>query len=368
MCDRNKLDKALSVVSRAVSKKVSTVEGVLVSIENGKLELTGYDLEFGIRTCIDIQCNGSTSFTVDGQLLGNIIKKISCKEIQLELQNNDKGKDSLVIRGGNAEYKIRIFSSESYPTTPDVNSSIDRFTVPQGMLKNMIKQTIFAVSTSDNKPILTGELFDIKNKIFNLVALDGYRLAVRTEPINADHDYNFVVPAKTLSEVSKILKDNNDETVIVYVCRRHIIFEIENYIFFSRLLEGEYHNYQNSIPSHYNTEVILNTRDLIASVERCMLLVNEKNKSPVICSFDKNVKISCSTSMGDLQDNFEADVSGGSVRIGFNGKFLLDALKSSESDKVKLQLNGSRSPMKIVPIDGDAYTFLVLPVRLREEN
>ena len=271
------------------------------------------------------------------------------------------------IKGENAEYNILALSADDYPSMPDYDTS-DSFKLSQGVLKNMIGQTIFAVSVSDNKPILTGELFDIEDGIFNLVAIDGFRLAVRMEKINTEDKYHFVVKAKALNEISKLLKDDAEEPVTVYVSRKHVVFDINGYMVISRLLEGEFHNYKGSIPKTHTSEIIVNTKNLIASLERCSLLIVEQTKAPVKCSFgDGQVKINCSTSLGKLSDVFPADISGNKVDIGFNCKYLLDSLKAAESDKVKLLLNGGLSPMKIVPVDGDAYTFLVLPVRLKSE-
>jgi DNA polymerase-3 subunit beta len=258
-------------------------------------------------------------------------------------------------------------SADEYPAIPDYDSG-DNFTMEQALLKNMINQTIYAVAVTDNKPILTGELFDISNYNFNLVAIDGFRLAVRTEKLDTDNHYHFVVKSKALSEVSKLLKDDDDMKVTVHVSKKHVTFEISGYMVISRLLEGEFHNYKGSIPSNHSTEIFLNTKDLIGSLERCMLLINDKNKAPVKCIFNNGqVKISCSTSIGKLSDEFDIDLTGPMVEIGFNCRYLLDALKASESDKVKLQLNGGLSPMKILPMEGDAYTFLVLPVRLKAD-
>ena len=365
ICKQTELNEALLNVTRAVPQKspISALEGVKLYLGNGALELTGYDLELGIQTKINAVSSDVGEFILNSRLFSEIVRKMPSEDIEIEV-NSDL---STVIRGENAEYKILAMSADEYPSIPDHDTG-DNFSVPQGMLKNMINQTIFAVAVVDNKPVLMGELFDVMDNTFNLVAIDGYRLAVRTETISSDNHYNFVVKAKALSEVSKLLKDDNSESVTMHVSKKHITFEIGKYTVLSRLLEGEFHNYKGSIPTTHSTEIILNTRDLIASLERCMLLINEKAKAPVKCNFkDGTVKISCSTALGRLNDEFKADISGQSVEIGFNCRYLLDALKASESDKVKMQLNGGLSPMKIIPMEGNAYTFLVLPMRLKNE-
>ena len=365
VCKQTELNEALANVTRAVPQKspIPALEGVKLYLGKGALELTGYDLELGIQTKIDVISDDVGECILNSRLFSEIVRKMPSENIEIEIDENL----TTVIRGENAEYKIMAMSADEYPSIPDIDTG-DDFSVPQPMLKNMINQTIFAVAVTDNKPILMGELFDIMDHGFNLVAIDGYRLAVRFETIETDNHYNFVVKAKALSEVSKLLKDDSSEMVIMHVSKKHIIFEIGKYTVLSRLLEGEFHNYKGSLPTSHSTEIILNTRDLIASLERCMLLINEKAKAPVKCIFkDGTVKISCSTALGRLNDEFKADISGSSVEIGFNCRYLLDALKATESDKVRMQLNGGLSPMKIVPMEGNAYTFLVLPMRLKNE-
>ena len=365
VCKQSELNEALANVTRAVPQKspISALEGVKLYLGKGMLELTGYDLELGIQTKIEVSSDDVGECILNSRLFSEIVRKMPSETIEIEVDENL----TTTIRGENAKYNIPAMPADEYPSIPDFDTG-DSFTVSQAMLRNMINQTIFAVAVVDNKPILMGELFDIMNHSFNLVAIDGYRLAIRSETIESDDHYNFVVKAKALSEVSKLLKDDGNETVTLHVSKKHIIFEIGKYMVLSRLLEGEFHNYKGSLPASHSTEIILNTRDLIASLERCMLLINEKAKAPVKCIFkDGTVKISCSTTLGKLSDEFKADISGSSVEIGFNCRYLLDALKAAESDKVRMQLNGGLSPMKIVPMDGNAYTFLVLPMRLKSE-
>lgn len=365
ICKQAELNEALTNVSRAVPQKspISALEGVKLYLNKSTLELTGYDLELGIQTKIEVSSEDVGECILNSKLFSEIVRKMPSETIEIDIDD----KLTTTIRGESAEYKINALPADEYPSIPDYDTG-DNFTVSQAMLRNMINQTIFAVAVTDNKPILMGELFDILDHNFNLVAIDGFRLAVRSEKIESDNHYNFVVKAKALSEISKLLKDDEKENVTMHVSKKHITFEIGSYMVLSRLLEGEFHNYKGSIPDKHTTEITLNTRDLIDSLDRCMLLINDKAKAPVKCLFkDGMVKISCSTILGKLNDEFNIDLSGPSVEIGFNCRYLLDALKATESDKVKLQLNGGLSPMKIVPLEGDSYVFLVLPMRLKSE-
>lgn len=364
-CEQSALNEAIMNVSRAVPPKspITALEGIKLFLDKDKLEITGYDLELGIQTTIPVESEDYGEFILNCRLFGEIVRKMPSEQITFEIDDNM----TTTIKCMSAEYKILALSADEYPSIPDFDKD-NSFSVPQPLLKNMINQTIFAVAVVDNKPVLMGELFDIKDGRFNLVAIDGFRLAIRTEKIDTDDIFNFVVKAKALSEVSKLLKDDDKQIVTLYVSKKHITFEINGYMVISRLLEGEFHNYKGSLPTAHTTEIILNTKQLIGSLERCSLLINEKMKAPVRCHFENGkVKISCSTGLGKLYDEFNVDISGSMVEIGFNCRYLLDAIRATESDKVKLELNGGLSPMKIVPLDGDAYTFLVLPVRLKAD-
>ena len=192
----------------------------------------------------------------------------------------------------------------------------------------MINQTKFAVAVTDLKPVLKGELFEIENGTLTLVALDGYRLAVRYEPIKYDGSLKFVVPAKTLSEIAALLGDNDEETASVYLSKNHVVFELNGYLVYSRLIEGEFHPYKSAIPTTYTTEVIVDRKELIAALERSLILISDRTPSPARCYFENNsIKINCSTSVGKITDEIKADIAGPVIEIGFKCKYLL-VLKS----------------------------------------
>lgn len=364
-CNKSNLCEAINNVSKAVPAKSAMIalEGIKVNLNESELTLTGYDLEIGIKTTINVRSTDCGEIIINARLFNEIIKKMPTEEISIEIDENN----SVTITGGQTQYTISATKSDEYPDVPEVNDC-ESFDIPQAMLKNMINQTIFAVATNETKPILTGELFDIEDGIINIVAIDGYRLAIRTEKINCQENYKFVVPSKTLNEVSKLLKDDEDLICQIHKSKKHIIFDISGYLVISRLLEGEFHNYKGSIPQSSNTEVIIVKKDLISSLERASLLINERIKSPVKCLFENGqVKMSCSTSLGKVNDEVNADIVGPMIEIGFNNKYFLDPLKTIEDDKIKLLMNGSNLPMKITSLSGEGYTFLVLPVRLKNE-
>lgn len=362
-CDKSKICEAINHVSKAVAVKstIPALEGIKIKLSENILELTGYDLEMGIRTQIQVKSEDSGEYVINARLFSEITKRMPDGELLFFIDDSLNVK----ISCGVTEYNISAYLAEEYPDLP-VMENEKQFSISQGILKSMINQTIFAVSTLDNKPVLTGELFDIENGVFNLVAIDGYRLAIRTEKINCDERFYFVVPSKALNEIARLLKDDDENVCNVFVSERHIMFDINGYYFFSRLLEGEFHNYKTSLFSDFKTEAIVKTREFLESLERCSLLISEKYKAAVKCKFNTSeLQIDCKTVIGKVSDEISVDLSGDSVLIAFNNKFLIDALKASESDKVKIHMNGSNRPIKILPLQGESYTFLLMPVAIK---
>ena len=345
LCNNASLCGAVTNVSKAVSERAAlkSLEGIKFKLENSMLELTGYDLEIGIKTVIPVKSDDSGEFILNARLFAE------------------------TISGGVTTFNIPATSAEEYPALPKKEEE-NKITISQPVLKDMINQTKFAVAVTDLKPVLKGELFEIENGTLTLVALDGYRLAVRYEPIKYDGSLKFVVPAKTLSEIAALLGDNDEETASVYLSKNHVVFELNGYLVYSRLIEGEFHPYKSAIPTTCTTEVIVDRKELIAALERSLILISDRTPSPARCYFENNsIKINCSTSVGKITDEIKADIAGPVIEIGFKCKYLLDPLKVIKEDKVKLQMSGSLLPMKIVPCEGDAYTYLVLPVRLAKE-
>lgn len=371
ICKKDSLSEALTNVSKAVSEKSSipVLEGIKFTLKNNILELTGYDLEIGIRTQIEVSSADSGSFVAGARIFSEMVRKMPDDDISVDINDNY----IITIESGVTSYNLNAVTAEDYPELPGKSEEIV-IKLPQPVLKSMINQTKFAASLLDIKPILKGELFDIEDDLLTVAAIDGYRLAVRTEPISFDGSVKFVAPAKNLDEVAKLLSDDDSEVCTMFLSKKHIIFEVGNYLINSRLLEGDFHPYKSSIPTGCTTEVIVDRQKLIGTLERCALLINEKNPSPVRCYFtDGELKIKCSTSsLGKVYDEIPTSMTGNSIEIGFKCKYFLDPLKAISDDKVRLQLSGSLQPMKIIPVnekrDSGDFIYLVLPVRLPKDN
>lgn len=363
VCAKDDICSAIGNVSKAVSPKstIAALEGIRLLLDGNSLELTGYDLEIGITTVIEANSQDKGEIILNSRLFSEITRRMPSDNIIFEVDENLNMK----ITGGNAEYQISAISAEEYPALPDISEE-KKISLNQETLKSMIDQTNYAVSTLDTKPILTGELFDIENGGFNMVAIDGFRLAIRHEKISNGEKYYFVVPSKALLEASRLLKEDSEDDCVIYVDKKYVSIEVNGYRIFTRLLEGEFHAYKSSIPSGFGTEASVKTSDIIHCLERCSLLINEKNKSPVKFSFESgNIKVSCRTAVGKLEDSIPAEITGDNVIIGFNNKFMLDALKAADTDIVKIQMTGANRAVKITPPEGDSFTFIVMPVQIK---
>ncbi len=364
-CETELLSQACQNVQRAVSTKTSipAVECIYIKAQNGELILTGYDLEFGIYTSIKAKVEEAGGILINAKILCDIMKKIPGQFVNIEADERQLAR----ITSDEAKYSIMGISASEYPELPSVTGGFP-INLPQRLLKEMVRQTIFAAAVNDNKIVHTGIKIEIDERIIKLIAVDGFRLAIRKEAINYEGDsISFVVPAKTLAEVVKLITDD-DAIISIGVGKRHIVFEINGYSVVSRLLEGDFLNYKTAIPTNSTTTVKVNTRMFIESIERTSLIISDKITSPIRCLFNENnIKVSSSTAVGTANDKINAIITGDTVEIGFNNRFLLEALRVADTDEVKIELNGAVSPILILPPENDNFTFLVLPVRLKAE-
>ena len=362
--NKSDITEAVGNIQRAVSTKTSipALEGILLGADENGLELCAYDLELGITTVIPAFVTEPGKAVLSAKLFSDIVRRTPAETITVTVDE----KNMATLESGYSRFSIIGIPAEEFPELPKLSDST-QFSLAGSLLKSMIRQTLFAIAESDAKPIHEGSLFNMEKGVLDVVSVDGYRLAKRSEPIQFEEDLSFVVPGKTLSEILKLIKES-DDPVEISAGRRHILFKIDNYTVISSLLEGEFLNYKAAIPPDSQTEVVLKTREAIDSVERVSLLITDRLKSPVRCLFsDNELKLNCTTSMGRASDQLDVEMTGQSVEIGFNNRYLLEALRNTECDEVKVQLGGPLSPMKVVPKDGDSFLFLVLPVRLKSE-
>ena len=359
-CDRQKLNKAVENIQRSASSKSSMaiLEGILLRAENNTLTLCGYDNGIGVTTTIYAHIKKEGAIVVTAKLFSDIIKRMPEDLITIEADE----KLVMHISAGKAEYKIIGMSADEYPDLPIV-ASPEKISVDGKTLKSMIRQTMYA--DKDENPTQKGSLFEMANGTLSIVSVDGYRLAVRTEKIKYEGEKSVIVPRKSLQEIINLISDDIEE-IIIRASGRHLTMLIGEYTIITRLIEGEFMNYRATIPTSFSTEALINTRMFASTIERMSLLLTDRIKTPIKCCFENNiVTTSCNTSKGEATDEFEAQINGNYVEIGLDNKYILEALKFSETDEVRIKMNGSLKPIVILPSDGDDFIFLVMPVRLR---
>lgn len=367
ICNTKELSTACNNVIRAVSTKVTipTIEGILIECGSNTLSLTGYDFEFGINTIMNVDVVEPGAIVINAKVLCDIIRKLNNDEVTIETNGN-----SVSIISGAAQYNITGIDAEDYPELPSVNNG-QKIELDQNLMYSMVNQTVFAVADNESsKPVYTGLKFVVENGTLTMIGVDGYRLAIRKEKINYDgEELDFVVPKKTIKEIIKLFNTEEQKTVNMLISKRHIVFEIDNYSIISRLLDGEFIDYTAAIPSVTKTTVLINTGDAIDCIERTLPVIENNQKNPIRCLFDGDqMRVSTVSSLGRVVDYTHANTSGDRVEIGFNSKFMLDALHASDTDEVKIELGGPVSPAVIKPINADNFIFLVLPMRLKNEN
>ncbi len=364
-CLRTDLAVAISNVSRAVSAKASipALEGVLIKAYGDHLNISGYNLEIGITTDVEATVMQEGEIVLSARLFLDIVRKLPEEIVTVETD------DRMVtyITCGKVDYQIVGMSSVEYPDLPTFQQT-DAISVNAKVLRDMIRQTVYAVSDNAAKPIYTGSLYEIADGVLRIVAIDGFRMAIRSENVESESNTAFVVPGKTQMEVLKLLTDD-DEQINIIVGQRHITFSINTYSVISRLIEGTFLDYKSTIPANEKTELVINTRMMIDSVERMSLLNSDRIQSPVRCKFNDNeIRLSCASAVGRANDVINVPIIGESVEIGFNNRYMLEALKNTDTDEVKLVLNGPVSPIVIKPVKGDSFLSIVVPVRLANEG
>ncbi len=364
-CEKYLLQSAVATASRAAAAKssVPALEGLLVEAGTDTVKVTGYDLKTGITTTIPADVSSGGYLVLNARLLGDIVRKLPDEILTVEVDDNYMTR----IRSGMSDFEIVGTSADDYPELPSVES-VSFVDIPGKILRSMISQTCFAVSDNEARPIHTGALFEIENGKLTMVAVDGYRLALRREEIEGagDTECSFVVPGSALSEVEKIAPDSDDK-VRITLGAKHVVFTTEDTTLISRRLEGEFLNYKKSIPSVEKYTISVSASDLIASVERVSLIISDRLKSPVRCTFgDGVIRLLTVTPLGRASDECSAEGSAEDLEIGFNNRYLLDALKAVPADKVLIKLMSGISPCLIVPADdGDSFLYMILPVRLK---
>ena len=362
-CEKNQLVSAISVASRTVAQKsaISGLEGILIRA-GVKVMLTGYNLETGITVSVDADIQETGACVMPARLFFDIVRKLPDDTVSIQVDESFK----VSIKGGISSFTITALSADDYPELPDVDSE-KGIRVPQNELKAMISGTIFAVSENQARPIHTGVLFEVDNDSITSVAVDGYRLALRRylPEESLERTLKFVAPAAALKEVEKILGDTDDPATF-YPGSKHILFTIGDATLVCRILEGEFLDWRRVLPQNNPVKLVGNASRLTDSIERVGLVISEKLKSPVRCKFGDNAaELRTISTIGEAYDVCPIAGDGKDLEIGFNCKYLLDALRAVPDSECTLEMINGLSPIVLNPTEGNRYSYMVLPVRLK---
>ena len=368
VCYKDTILKAINSVVKAVASKTTMpiLEGILIQTNDKEIKLTTYDLELGIEYVINCEVNEQGSCVVNATMFSEIIRKLPDSEIHITLNSNNL----LEIECEGALYKLTTMNPDEFPELPkiEVENSIE---LEQGVLKGMIRKTIFAVSTEENRPIFTGCLFEVENNKLNLVAVDGFRLALRSMYLQTkSNNFSAVIPGKTLNEVNKILSDSF-ENVKIGIAKNQALFEMDNCKIVTRILDGEFLNYKSVIPSNWETRIRVNRNNLQNSFERISLIssssIEKEKKYPVKVSVDiGKVTISCTNQTGDAKEELYVSSEGKNIEAGFNPKYFLDSLKAIDEEEIFVELGSSISPCLVKSVENNDYVYMILPIRLKD--
>lgn len=363
-CEKNTLLTGLNVTGRTVAQKsaISAIEGILCKAGDG-LSLTGYNMETAITYVIDAEVSDMGQCVLPARLFGDIIRRLPEGPVTVVVDDNYK----VSIRAGYASFTISAESADEYPNLPDVGDGRS-IRIPQTAMKELISGTIFAVSENQGRPIHTGVKFEVEEDRVSAIAVDGFRLARRTyhtqEPTG--RQLSFVVPAPGLKELEKILSDG-DNQVAFTLGTRHILFQVGQATLICRLLEGEFLDWRKVVPTNCPIRLCAHVSDLASSIERVGLIVSEKYKSPVRCIFgNQQVLLRTNTTIGAAEDQCSLAGDGKELEIGFNVRYLADALRAIPSEEVILELTNGLSPIVMTPADEKLdFSYMVLPVRIK---
>ncbi len=364
VCTKENLTNNINLVYKAISNRTTLpiLECILLSVTEEGFKMIANDLQLGIETnFIKSDIIETGTIALEARIFSDIIKTLSNNEdiIIYTIENN-----FTIIKSGKSEFKIANKLGDEFPILPKVEKE-NKFKISSNELKQMIRQTIFSVSITDTKPILTGELFEIENNRLNIVAVDSFRVSLRSSNLNTNLNFSFVIPSKSLNEISKILPSNDTE-ILIYFTEKHVLIETSECKIISTLLEGEFLKYKQILTDDYSTIIYTDKNQILASLERASLVSNNSKKAPVKIAIKNDCLIITSeTEFGTFYDEIMVEMEGNDLEIAFNPKYIIDAIKVIEEDKISIQFTTSLSPCIIKGLGTEKYKYLILPLRLK---
>lgn len=360
VCKKADLLKGVNIVLKAVPSKttMSILECILIDASAQEIKLTANDMELGIETIIEGDILEKGIVAIDAKIFSEIVRKLPDNDVAIETDANFQTK----ITCEKAKFNISGKSGEDFSNLPYIEKE-DYITVSQFSLKEIIKQTIFSISDNENNKMMTGELFELKDQNLKVVSLDGHRVSIRNLELKESYDpKKVIVPGKTLMEISKILSGEIDSLVHIYFTKNHIVFEFDKTVVVSRLIEGEYFRIEQMLSNDYETKVRINKKELLSCIDRATLLIKEGDKKPIIIQVDDGeMHLKITSGLGSMNEEIVIEKEGKDILIGFNPKFLMDALRVIDDETVTLYMVNPKAPC-FIRDEQETYIYLILPV------
>ena len=360
ICSKSSLLKSVSIALKAVPSKTTMpiLECILMDATTNQIKFTTNDMELGIETIVEGTIEEKGKVALDAKIFYEIIRRLPDNDVTIKTDD----KYAATITCEKAKFNIPGKSGEDFAYLPMIEKD-EPLTISQYTLKEMIRQTIFSIAVNENNKLMTGELFDISDNILKVVSLDGHRISIRKVPLKKSvADRKLVVPGKTLIEISKILSGEAENVVSISYTKNHIVFEFDNTIVVSRLIEGEYFRIDQMLSSDYETKVRINKKELLSCIDRATLLVKEGDKKPIIINIgDELMELKIKSQIGSMNEEIMISKDGKDLLIGFNPKFLIDALRVIDDEEITMYLVNPKAPF-IIKNDEQSYIYLVLPI------
>ena len=360
ICNKSALLTGVNTVLKAVPARTTMpiLECILIDTTSGVIKLTANDMDLGIETTVDGDVLDKGCIALEAKLFSEIVRKLPDSEVTIETDDNNKA----LIKCEKAKFNIAGKDGVDFVALPEIEKT-HFITLSQFSLKEIIRQTIFSISDNESNRMMSGELLQIDQDQLRLVSLDGQRISIRKISLKESYDpIKAVIPGKTLNEISKILSGDMDDDVRIYFTDRHVLFEFDQTVVVSRLLEGEYFQIDKMISSDYNTKITINKKELQGCIERASLLIRESERKPIIINVtDGSMEMKIQSAMGSMNEDIDISKEGRDIMIGFNPKFILDALRVIDDEEITMYLVNPKAPF-IIKNDEQSYIYLVLPI------
>ena len=357
---KSNLNKAVGIVMKAVPTRttMNILECILIDATTNEIKFTGNDMELGIETIVEGEIIEKGKIAIDAKLFSEIVRKLPDNDITLTTDSNNNA----LITCEKSKFNIAGKSGDDFSYLPAIIKD-KMITLSQFQLKEVINQTIFSIAINDNNKMMTGELFEVNEGTLKVVGLDGHRIAIRNIKLEGrSDDVRVVIPGKTLQEISKILNADAESFVNIYFTNNHVLFEFDQTHVVSRLIEGDYFKISQMLSNDYETKVSINNKEFLDSIDRANLLIREGDKKPIIINILNGLlQVNVNSAIGALNEDIDIDKEGKDIMIGFNPKFLMDALRVIDDENVTMYLVNHKSPCFIRDKE-ENYIYLILPV------